>query len=964
MHRTALCTESGKGRDMISFELEDLIGVLQGIAPYLIVIALILLAAIGVSIAAKRQERRRRSLTRKVTWFTALAGIAVTVNLVCFGPMSTLISLVSGGGQVTQETTDEASAVALDIAREGFVLLENEDATLPLALGAKLNIFGWASTNPVYGGVGSGGINDLYPIVTLIDGLENAGFEANQELVDFYLGYAESRAAVSITAQNWDLPEPPASTYDDALIARARDYSTTAVIVISRFAGEGHADIPQDMSQAVYQDNSDAYADFETGQHYLSLSKSEADMVDLVCANFDDVVVIYNGAYAFELGFCEEYPQIKAVVWAPGPGNVGFSALGEILAGTVNPSGKTNDTFVYDIDATPYYNNAEKTDYANMVDMTVEGMNAGVPTNYAPAFINYVENIYVGYKFYETAHAEGIIDYESVVQYPFGYGLSYTSFVQDMGEIVASDGLISFEVTVTNTGAVAGKDVVEVYIEPPYIDGGIEKASANLIRYEKTKLLEPGESQTITIGFAIEEMASYDESGHGCYVLEAGDYEITVKSDSHTVLDSATYTVADTVVYDEANPRDSDEIAAVNRLQDAQGDVVFLSRSNGFANYGEATAAPANLNMPEAYVEGYHLNDTYDPLAYVDPAAEMPTTGASGTLTIYDVRGLDYDDPLWDALLDQLTVDEMASTIALSGYQTPAIESIGKVQNVDSDGPAAINNNFTGAGSIGYPIEVVIACTWNHELAYSWGEMMGKMSREMNSTGWYAPGLNTHRSAFTARNYEYFSEDGVLAGWMAADAVRGAHAQGVYSTIKHFAMYDSNGKMVCAWATEQSMREIYLRPFEIAVKEGGADAVMESWAFLGNKWVGEISALNNAILRDEWGFRGFIVSDFFRNNGHGFMNADMALANGVDAMLSTFEGGPNQVTDKTAASNVQYMRTAMHNILYTTANSWAYDQAHQGGIEGWKAAFFVADAAIAAVVIGGIALALKKSKAA
>ena len=835
---------------------------------------------------------------------------------------------------------------------------------LPLPEGTKINLFGWASTNPIYGGAGSGGINDLFPVVSLIDGLKSAGFEINQDLVDFYLGYAESRAAVSITAQNWDLPEPPAANYTDELIAGAQDFSDTAVIVISRLAGEGHSDIPQDMSQAIYQNNTEAYADFEAGEHYLQLSQSEADMVELVCANFDNVVVVYNGAYAFELGFVEEYPQIKAVVWAPGPGNVGFTALGEILVGAVNPSGRTNDTFVYDIDAAPYYNNAEKTDYANMLDMTVEGMNAGVPTNYSPAFINYVENIYVGYKFYETADEEGIIDYDSTVQYPFGYGLSYTTFTQEMGEITEADGQISFDVTVTNTGTVAGKDVVEVYYNPPYTNGGIEKASANLVRYDKTKLLEPGESQVITITFAVEDMASFDENGHGCYVLEAGDYEIAIKSDSHNVLDSKTYTVDSTVVFDESNPRESDDVAAVNRLQDAQGNVVFLSRADHFANYDEATAAPSDLNMPEEYVPGYHLNANYDPMAYVDPAAEMPTTGAAGNLTIYDVRGLDYDDPTWDALLDQLTVDEMAATIALSGYQTPAIESIGKVQNVDCDGPAAINNNFTGAGSIGFPIEVVITCTWNHELAYSWGEMMGKMSKEMNATGWYAPGLNTHRSAFTARNYEYFSEDGVLAGWMTADAVRGAHSQGVYSTIKHFAMYDSNGKMVCAWATEQSMREIFLKPFEIAVKEGGADAAMESWAFIGNKWVGEISALNNDILRGEWGFRGFIVSDFFRNNGHGFMNADMALANGVDAMLSTFEGGPNQVTDKTAASNVQYMRTAMHNILYTTANSWIYDQANQGGIEGWKLAFYVADAAIAAIVIGGLVAAAKKKGAA
>ena len=948
---------------MISFEMEDLIGVLQGLTPYFIGMGIALLAAILITVLVGRQAKAKRAFIRKEAWLAALLAICVIVNLICFGPMNALISLATGSGQVTQETTDEATAVAQQIAEEGFVLLENENNLLPLKDTKKLNLFGWASTNPIYGGAGSGGINDLFPIVSLEEGLRNAGFELNTELHDFYIGYAENRAAVSITAQNWNLPEPPAANYTDELMNNAKAFSDTAVIVISRLAGEGHSDIPQDMSAATYDNNSDVYNDFETGEHYLQLSQTEEDMVNLVCQNFDKVILVYNGAYAFELGFVEKLPSIQGVIWAPGAGNVGFNALGEILSGAVNPSGKTNDTFVYDIDSAPYYNNAEKRDYANMLDMTVEGMNAGVPTNYAPAFINYVENIYVGYKFYETAAAEGIIDFDTVVQYPFGYGLSYTSFEQKMGELSVSGTTISFDVTVTNTGSVAGKDVVEVYFDPPYTNGGVEKASANLIRYEKTDLLEPGSSQTITIRFDAEDMASYDEKGAGCYVLEAGDYVISIKSDSHNVLDSKSFTQDATITYNESNPRSSDDVAAVNQLQDAQGNAIYLSRKDKFANYAEATAAPADLNMPEEYIPGYHLNANYDPNAYINSEDEMPVTGASGNLKLIDLRGKEHDDPMWDQLLDQLTVDEMSHMIALSGYQTPAIESIGKVQNVDCDGPAAINNNFTGAGSIGYPIEVVIACTWSHDLATQWGVMMGKMSKEMGSTGWYAPGMNTHRSAFTARNYEYFSEDGVLAGYMAADAVAGALTQGVYSTIKHYVMYDCNGKMVCAWATEQSMREIYFKPFEIAIKEGGANAAMASWAFIGNKWVGEMSSVMKTILRDEWGFRGFVVSDFFRNNGHGFMNADTALANGVDAMLSTFEGGPNQVTDKSAASNVKYMREATHNILFTTANSWTYDEEHQqSSVQGWQMTAYVIDAVVVIAVSALSVLAWRKYK--
>ena len=943
---------------MLKVDWSDVLGVLQTCLPYLIGIAVVIVAAAAVIIAVRKVKKPLRGLIRGEAVMAALLAVCILVNVIIFNPMYAIISMAMGKGSVTDATTARAREVAEDVAAQGFVLLENKDDFLPMSGSGKMNLFGWASSNPAYGGTGSGGINDLFPVVSLRQGLENAGYLVNTELLDFYTAYCASRGAMNIEArQKWDLPEPPVSTYPDSLIAGAKAFSDTAVIVISRYAGEGHNDIPQDMTRAVYTNNSADYDDFEPGEHYLQLSRTERDMVKLTCDNFDKVIVVLNSAYAMEMGWVEQYSQIRSVIWAPGPGNVGFNALGKILNGTVNPSGRTNDTFVYEIDQAPYYLNAEKTDYSNMTDMTVDGMNAGVPTRYAPSFINYNENIYVGYKFYETAAKEGVIDYDKVVQYPFGYGLSYTAFTQTMSDLKVNGSEISFTVTVTNTGAKAGRDTVQVFYEPPYYNGGIEKASANLLDFEKTAVLQPGESQTVTFSFLSEDMASYDETGKGCYVLESGDYVISVNDDSHNILDKRTYSLSSEVRFDESHPRSSDDLPAVNRLQDARGDVTYLSRADHFANYAEAAAAPASTEMAEKYIAGYHLNSNYDPNAYIDPTEQMPATGVPGKMTIYDVRGRSYDDPSWDKLLDQLTVDEMSNMIALAGYQTPAIDSIKKVQNIDSDGPAAINNNFTGAGSLGFPIEVVIACSWSKQVAEAWGEVMGQMAQEMGSTGWYAPAVNTHRSAFTARNYEYFSEDGVLAGIMAGCGVKGALSRGVYSTVKHFAMYDSNGKMVCAWATEQSMREIYLKPFEIAVKAYGANGIMESWAFLGNKWVGEISALNNDILRGEWGFRGFIVSDFFRNNGHGFMNADMALANGVDAMLSTYAGGPNQVTDKTAASNVKYMRTAAKNILYTTSGSWIYDDAHKGGDPApWKTVFYIADAVIAAAILAGAVL--------
>ena len=937
---------------MISVEMEDVLAVLQLCKPYIIGIIAALVIGIVIMIACRRMSRGKRFLIRGEAAIAMVLAVVVCVNMICFGPMATLIGLATGNGTLSDETNEEAAEVAEEIMEDGIVLLKNE-SLLPLNETKKLNIFGWESINPAYGGAGSGGINDLYDIVSLNQGLENAGFSINQELVDFYNNYGADNPEMSIQKQSWTLPEPPVDTYSDELIKSAKEYSDVAVVVLSRKAGEGHNDIPMDVRKAAYDNNSDEYDDFPEGEHYLQLSQTERDMVDMVCSNFDNVIVVYNGANQFELGFADEYPQIKSVVWCPGTGNVGFNALGKVFSGEVNPSGKTPDTFIYDMTTAPWWNNAEKTEYTNLADMAVEGMNAGTAQVYAPAFTNYVEGIYVGYKYYETAAQEGAIDYDKTVQYPFGYGLSYTEFEQKMGELEEKDGQISVDVEVTNTGDVAGKDVVEVYYKPPYTNGGIEKSSANLIEFAKTDLLQPGESQTVTVTFSIEDMASYDENNAKAYVLEKGDYVISINSDSHTVLDQKTYTADNDVVYKEENKRASDDTAATNVFEDAKGDVTYLSRADHFANYEEATAAPASAELGEPYVSEYHLNSNFDKTTYLNDEDVMPTTGADNGLTLADMRDADYDDPRWEKLLDQLTVDEMANMIAMAGYQTAAMDSVGKVATLDFDGPAAINNNFTGVGSIGFPIEVVVASTWNKGLAQAWGECMGKISQEMGAEGWYAPGMNTHRTAFGARNYEYFSEDGVLAGNMGAKAVEGARKYGVYSYIKHFALYEGNAKMVSVWSNEQAIREIYLKPFEISVKQGGANAVMVSWSFLGDKWTGECSNLMNTVLRDEWGFRGMALTDFFRNNGHGFMNADAALANGVDAMLSTFNGEENNVANPEHPTAVLQMRNACKNVMYTVVSSWAYDGEHEEtGMENWKKAGIGIDIVIALFMAG------------
>ena len=526
---------------MLAINMDDVINVLNSCKPYLIALGIALAIAIIVTVACMKLKKPVKKLVRKEAWIAFLMAAVVIINLICFIPMSSMISLAMGNGTITEETSNEATALCEDIADEGIVLLKNEDNILPLTNTQNINVFGWASTNPCYGGTGSGALSDAYETTTLLGGLEDAGYKINTELTDFYKAYREDRPEVGMWAQDWTLPEPTADSYSDELINNAKEFSDTAMVVITRVGGEG-ADLPTDVSKVTYTDNSENYKDFEAGEHYLQLSQTEKDMLDLVCANFDNVVVVYNGANTMELGFLNDYKQIKGAIWCPGTGQSGFESLGAVVAGTVNPSGKTSDTFVYDLTATPTYNNFGNFLYDNMDEFAATSKNFGTGEEEAtiPSFVNYVEGIYVGYRFYETAAVEGLIDYDKTVQFPFGYGLSYTDFEQKMGDVTVADGKVSFDVTVTNNGTAAGKDVVEVYYNPPYTNGGIEKASANLIDFAKTDVLQPDESQTINVSFSEEDMASYDTYGNGCYVLEAGDYEISINSDSHNAIASQT----------------------------------------------------------------------------------------------------------------------------------------------------------------------------------------------------------------------------------------------------------------------------------------------------------------------------------------------------------------------------------------------------------------------------------------
>ena len=836
-----------------------------------------------------------RKIVHSESWLVALVGIVVAVSMMLTGPLSTLLNNATTTKYMLSDTTvSKANELAKEVQSEAITMLKNDDSNLPLS-NKKVNVFGWGSTNPVYGGTGSGSMSDQYETVSMLDGMKQAGIETNSELTKLYTDYRKDRPMVAMWSQDWTLPEVPAKQYSDKLISDAKDFSDEAVITITRVGGEG-ADLPTNMKAKgiTYNNNSKDYEDFKDGEHFLQLSQTERDMIDLVTKNFKKVTLVYNGANAFQFDFLSQYPQIKSVLWCPPAGQTGFSALGEVLAGDVNPSGKTSDTFVKDLTKTAVFNNT---------DGTAAGNASSVGTN----------------------------------------------------------GKISFDVTVTNTGDKAGKDVVEVYYNPPYTDGGIEKASKNLVAFEKTKKLEPGASQTVKIEFDDDDMASYDQKDAKAYVLEQGDYDISIQSDSHHVIDHQKVTVKDTVTYNsDSNTHNGDAVAATNEFDYAAGDVTYLSRAGHFANYAKATAAPTNFSMSDEAKAEFTNNSNYDPKKYDNDSDEMPTTGAKNGLKLYQMYGKDYDDADWDKLLDQLTFDDMDNLIANGGYGTPAVKSVGKIQLTDADGPASLNNNFTGVGSIGFPASTAFACTWNRDLAKQFGEMIGDMAHDMHVAGWYAPAMNIHRSAFSGRTFEYFSEDSLLSGAMASNEIAGAKSKGVYSFMKHFALNDqetNRTNMVCTWANEQSIRETYLKPFEMSVKEGGAQAVMSSFNYIGYTYAGASSNLLQTVLRDEWGFKGFVLTDYF--GGYGYQNADQEVRAGNDSMLATTKI-TNHITDKSATS-VKAMRQAAHNILYTAANSWQYANGEpKVATPIWKTAMYVAWGVTAVLVIGLEIVAIKR----
>ncbi|MCU9614370.1 glycoside hydrolase family 3 C-terminal domain-containing protein [Caldibacillus lycopersici] len=935
----------------------------------------------------KMSKKKFRIVWNSILSVLLVIVLAANVALYYFSDVITsYFSTIDLDSAEAVKARESSELVAEQIADEGIVLLQNDENALPLDTSedskTKVNVFGWSFTNPIYGGTGSGS-SDASTAVTPKAGLEAAGFEVNEQLYNAYVDTGIKRPLVGMDGQDWSIPEPkPSDFYTDELMQQAKDFSDVAIIFLARSGGEG-ADLPRTMDGPdTFDPDGGSFGatgqkfgyedDLDASKHYLELSNREQGMIDAVTQNFNNVILVVNSANTFELGWVDQYDQIKSVLNVAGPGQNGFNSLGKVLSGEVNPSGRTVDLYPKDLLDSPAIANFGDFDY--VIENNDGTYSQAVDSsNVLLKYVDYSEGIYVGYRFYETAATLGAINYDEKVQYPFGYGLSYTSFEQEVvpNSLNWTDTEVTVDVKVTNTGSVEGKDVVQLYFTAPYT-GKIEKSSIDLAAFEKTNSIKPGESETVTLTFNVEDMASYDAnkqySDTGSYVLEAGEYKLMLMNNSHEKIADVGSKNLTEIVYDSTG-RSTDKQVAVNQFDDevtGEGSITtYLSRANNFANltdinkneiYTVTTSEGSTKEVKGKLVDSEFVSfinsSRYDVPA--DTNDKAPITGADNGKQLKDYTGLDINDESWDQLLDQLTVDDLVNLATLGGYRTLEIDSVGKPGTLDYDGPAAINNmNMAANGQSGtaFPSEIMIASTWNLELAEAMGEHVGAEAKAYGVTGWYAPAMNIHRTAFAGRNFEYYSEDGLLSGKMAAAVTKGFQSQGGYVYIKHFALNDQETNRtfgVLTWSNEQAIREIYLKPFEIAVKEGGAKAVMSSFNSIGNTWAGADNGLLKEVLRNEWGFAGHVITDFYMNGGglnaYPYMNVELALRNGNDLMLTG--AAPMGVPEVNTSSNdtLWALRDAAHNILYNTANSIAIEGDLSSEMPQWVIITIIIDA--------------------
>lgn len=739
---------------------------------------------------------------------------------------------------IAKETTAKSVEIACQIEEEGIVLLKNEDSVLPLK-NNKVNVFGASSCSISFAGAAGSGAVRSSDAIGFYDALENAGIEYNKDLYDLYANFTGTKVDLGIISYVITVlkqffgsgqSEMPVNRISEKVMNNAVSYSQTAIIVIGRVGTEMK----------------------DLGVEQLNLTETETQMIEAVCKKFADVIVVFNISNIMDISWLDKYDSIKAamIMWLPG--EVATDVVGKVLKGEVNPSGKLADTVSYDIEDHPASENFGNYMYKGVF---------GIPKY----FVNYCEGIYVGYRYFETFAPEKVM-------YPFGFGLSYTDFEWDVKSYSSDDKSVNVEVEVTNVGCMAGKDVVQVYFSAPYYDGGIEKSAIELAAYKKTKELAPGQSETLAISFDVEDMASYDSVTEQAWVLDSGEYKIHVSHDVRNAEKTFIYNVAEKKVF-KIDSYSGNEIK--NLFDFAEGNLTYLSR-NDFENTYPApptdyTATSDVLNSdvrPEPTTEG-----------------EKPRTGVKyedGVITLQDVA---QDESLWDAFLDQLTVDEMITLITDCGYETTAIKRLGIPATSDNDGPSCIKGEggllYSDSG-LAFPVATALACTWNDELAEEFGEIIGEEGNQLGTHVWYAPGCNLHRSPQGGRNNEYYSEDPLLSGKMSAAVIRGVQSKGIVVTVKHFAANEqetnrqSNG--LYTWANEQSLRELYFEPFEISVKEGKAKGVMSAYNRIGTQWCGGSKALLIDLLRNEWGFDGFVITDASIDlTGEGYLDPALAV---------------------------------------------------------------------------------------
>lgn len=946
-------------------------------------------------------EKKKMNLKMKpsqiVTIVLSVLFAAIMIVADCFASKySAIISTFLGVAEQLEGDTESIEAAAKSgdevvrkMGNEGVVLLKNEtnssgDPTLPLPESTnKINIFGWGATDSgfILAGNGSGRSYvhaDLK--VSLLEAFKESNFEYNQEIIDIYEKWTTTQDADWGETANWGnryntkLKEPvTATSFPDEVIGRAKSFSDTALIVLSRYSGE--------YIGRLYDKQYKHELPTDETRSFNEISTEEESLIKMCTANFKNTIILFNTGSIMDMDFLddeENFGKIGAALNAGYTGQSAATAIPKILKGEVSPSGKLADTVLYD---------AAENEVTRVNPLSND--------------IVYAEDIYLGYKFYETADVEGCFDervkwqgksyektgYDAVVHYPFGYGLSYTKFDWEIeslnvpdGSALAKDTEIEIKVKVTNTGTVNGKDVVQLYYTAPYYEGGIEKSSVNLLDFAKTPELKPEQFCTLTFNFTPYELASYDcydknENGMTRWELDLGNYEIKLMTDCHTLKDmeqnTITYTVEDYELSYRKDPVTNGRIQNRYTGENAYGDCPldgsalgtdwkYLSRSD-FKNTipTQISAAPTSKEISK------YANYVYDEYDYSDMPVHdeennlrLVTKEDGSFASINDFTNgskLKYneelmmklgnpeywdDDTVWDPILNQLSLDDLKILVEDGGYGTRAIESIGKPIWLDYDGPSGFNRtnlapNVEGSKMTALPSEAMVAQTWNKELVYQSGQIIGMDGQNFGLSGIYAPGVNLHREVLNGRNYEYYSEDPVLSGYLAASFVQGAASNGINTYVKHLALYDSSPYTAQrVWCTEQNFRETYLKPFEIAIKKGGATGVMVSFNKIGATWSGSNQAMIDGILRTEFGFKGVIVTDY--DSG---ADSNMKLTAGIRAGLNTQlnpqygKAGSNGVISTGNVTDMNLARSSAKSIIYASCHTYYTAKTNTGSNE-------------------------------